>query len=58
MTSAIDPTYPTAGTAYTADVRRQFTTAASEISALQDDVAILQAQVAQLLQDRVKETSK
>jgi hypothetical protein len=36
VTSNIDPTYPTSGSAYTADVRRQFATAASEISTLQD----------------------
>jgi hypothetical protein len=35
VTSAIDPTYPTEGAAYTADVRRQFATAATEITALQ-----------------------
>jgi hypothetical protein len=35
VTSNIDPTYPTETQAYTADVRRQFATAAAEISALQ-----------------------
>lgn len=36
MTSAIDPTKPTAGNALTQDVRDNFQTAADEISALQD----------------------
>jgi hypothetical protein len=36
MASLIDTTKPASGNAYTADVRSNFTTAASEISALQD----------------------
>jgi uncharacterized protein YraI len=39
MASLIDPTKPTSGSAYTADVQANFATAASEISALQDAVA-------------------
>ena len=39
MTSAIDPTKPAEGNAYTADVRANFTTASSEISDLQNQVA-------------------
>ena len=39
MPSAIDITKPAEGEAYTADVRANFTTAAAEISALQDAVA-------------------
>jgi len=35
MASSIDPTKPTTGRAYTADVRANFETARSEISALQ-----------------------
>jgi uncharacterized coiled-coil protein SlyX len=57
MTSNVDPTFPTEGNAYTADVRRQFATAATEITSLQDAVAALQAAVAQL-QDRLKELPK
>ena len=39
MTSAIDPTKPAEGNAYTADVRDNFAKASSEISALQAQVA-------------------
>jgi hypothetical protein len=39
MASAIDITKPTTGNAYTADVRQNFATASSEISALQAAVA-------------------
>lgn len=41
MTSAIDSSKPTAGTAFTADVRANFASAASEISTLQATVATL-----------------
>jgi hypothetical protein len=45
MTSAIDPSKPTAGDALTQDVRDNFATAAQEISGLQTTVADLQATV-------------
>lgn len=48
MTSAIDPTKPTAGDALTADVRANFQTAATEISILQDQITTLQDQIASL----------
>lgn len=48
MTSQIDPSHPATGLAYTSAVRENFTIAASEITALQDQVAALQATVAQL----------
>ena len=40
MTSAIDPSKPTAGVAYTADIRANFQTAANEISALKDTAKV------------------
>jgi hypothetical protein len=48
MTSAIDPTKPTAGNALTADVRQNFQTAADEISALQNSGPIFLAVVKDL----------
>jgi len=41
MTSAIDPTKPPAGYAYTADVRANFAAAKSEIEGLQSDLAAM-----------------
>jgi hypothetical protein len=41
VTSNIDPTKPTAGTAFTADVRANFATAKAEIEALQQGIALL-----------------
>jgi hypothetical protein len=51
MTSQIDPSIPHEGHAYTANVRQNFATAQSEISALQDSVASLQTLVSQLQTD-------
>lgn len=51
MTSAIDPTKPAEGNAYTADVRANFSTASSEISDLQTQVATLQNQITALQSD-------
>jgi hypothetical protein len=51
MTSAIDPTKPTTGIAYTQDVRNNFNTAANEITALQAALATAQADI-QALKDR------
>jgi hypothetical protein len=45
MTSAIDPTKPTTGIAYTQDVRDNFNTAANEIGALQAALATAQADI-------------
>ena len=53
MTSAIDPTKPAEGNAYTADVRANFSTASSEISDLQTQVATLQNQITALQADIV-----
>jgi hypothetical protein len=51
MTSNIDPSYPREGSAYTANVRSNFSAAQQEISALQDAVTSLNTQVSQLLAD-------
>ena len=40
MTSAIDPSKPTFGVAFTLDVRNNFQTAANEISALQNAIGV------------------
>lgn len=48
MTSAIDPTKPEEGNAYTADVRSNFARAADEISSLQDRVDALETALAML----------
>ena len=48
MTSAIDPTKPTSGHAFTADVRANFGAAKSEIEALQESAALLQESIAAL----------
>ena len=48
MTSQIDATKPGTGAAFTADMRANFDAAATEISALQDQVAALAADVAAL----------
>lgn len=48
MTSAIDRTKPTEGTAYTADVRSNFGIAADEISSLQDQCDALESALANL----------
>ncbi|HEY0723787.1 MAG TPA: hypothetical protein VGD41_07390 [Pyrinomonadaceae bacterium] len=51
MTSAIDPTKPTSGKAYTADVRANFAVSAMEISDLQSTIVALQSQIAALQND-------
>ena len=51
MTSAIDPTKPTEGKAYTSDVRANFQTASSEISSLQTAVVALQTALAAVQSD-------
>jgi cell division protein FtsB len=52
MTSAVDPTKPTAGAALTADVRSNFQAAHDEIEALQARVTTLETNVTDL-QNRV-----